>query len=403
MENIQNRHKISVSVYFILTVLLVGGVAFECMLQEDNTVDGSSTIAPMLILLAFAVACPWLFMLRFHSDVSSRRHRRMILMLSVAMLWAILITLLIPAYPMNINGKIIKCVDFFFPILVFSAGYMRTQKQALSWIDDIAFLLVFGLLLVQYYRIYNSADSNGLNIGVSYYLLVMLPLLLLNPHKIIRMMAVIVVAVVLFSSGKRGGMMAFVGALFVYFLLSSAKKGGTLKRIFVLILTSLGLACLFVWIYRYFDSDLLLRFSTMQEDGGSGRLEIWSEIVCFLGKENVGDLLVGNGYLSTLNMNGFGYSAHNDFLEIVSDFGVFGLGFYLICISLLCVITLRMIKEGSEYAAPMASAMIIFLVLSMLSIVVLYSSFTLFFLTFGVMLGNQSRLNHVETSPTTIT
>lgn len=398
-----NNHTSSLSkLYFILTVILLGVVSFECMRSVDNTVEAPSSLEPIVTMLGFLIALPWLFFTRYGSDQQSLIHRRIIILLFIFVIWAIIATFCIPAFPMNFNGKIIKCISLFLPILAFSAGYTHTKNNLLALPEHFSFIIVFLLLVVQYYSIYTSMDSNGHNIGVSYYPLVVLPLLLLNPNKIVRVISILITTAILFSAGKRGGMVAFMLALIVYFFLSSAQNKSTIKRFFVLLFVFAGLAGMFVIIYQQFDTDLLLRFSTAKEDGGSGRLDIWSDIAAYLHKESWTDFLIGNGYLGSMDVNRFGYSAHNDFLEIVCDFGLMGLIPYIACIFTLCASTKYMIASNAQYAAPLAMSVIIFLVLSMVSIVILYSLISLFFLEFGVFLGCQTYCDNTITNQKTI-
>ena len=68
-------------------------------------------------------------------------------------------------------------------------------------------------------------------------------------------------------------------------------------------------------------------------------------------------------------------SAHNDFLEVMYDFGLVGLLFYVLIHLSLIKWTIRLFRNGSPFAFPVLISYVCFFVMSMVSHLILYPTY----------------------------
>lgn len=194
-------------------------------------------------------------------------------------------------------------------------------------------------------------------------------LVLLN-NKAMKVFAVVGMFLAVFFSGKRTGLIAYSIAFICYYLLkghiedkkSFAKR---LKTMFVMIFLIVMFYVITLRIDNLYDLGIYDRLFRLADDGGSGRDDIYSTVwKAFLDAPFINKLF-GHGVYASENITDA--RAHNDFLEVLYDYGIFALscfvGFYLSLLSELK----KMIRKGSKYAPAFASSLIIGIFLSMFS------------------------------------
>ncbi len=209
---------------------------------------------------------------------------------------------------------------------------------------------------------------------VSYYVLYVLPLIMLVCKKKTRVFFILFTLVLLISSVKRGGIVALAGGLVVYgmtyFLASKKIKLTAIIGGLVIVTLLVGL---FFYMGSSDESNLIERFESIEEDGGSGRSVVWYKTAMLLDKSDAGSLIFGHGYNRVALDSQLGLSAHNDFLEVCYDYGIIGLILYLLAFVAFGVKVLRFIWNKSPYAPAMAMFFAIYFMLSMISHIIIYS------------------------------
>ncbi|PFO04952.1 polysaccharide polymerase [Bacillus sp. AFS076308] len=135
---------------------------------------------------------------------------------------------------------------------------------------------------------------------------------------------------------SRGGIMIMVFILLLYLIISNPiKKLKLLAGITVSLCTALFIAI----EYMNFDIFGILqsRVGDLSEDGGSGRLELWSRAWDYF----TSHLVFGIGAFNFSDYNFFQYrdnlEVHNTFLDILSESGLLGMTCFLLFISLVLV------------------------------------------------------------------
>lgn len=90
---------------------------------------------------------------------------------------------------------------------------------------------------------------------------------------------------------------------------------------------SAAFAAGFLFVAQSFQLEILERFLSLSQDGGSGRNEIWASILLHYFDGTTTQRLFGRGFqaVTELKLTGRAILAHNDYLEILYDYGIVGL------------------------------------------------------------------------------
>ena len=146
-------------------------------------------------------------------------------------------------------------------------------------------------------------------------------------------------------------------------------------------------------IFHYFGSyldALSSRMGGIVEDEGSGRIDIYKITLAGISQGNALDLLVGHGCNSILDLNI--PNAHNDLLQMMYEYGIVGVIFYVV----LLVDRFRQIArfrkmENGMYMAYLSSFYIFFFLGIFSNLVPLMSYFVFSTLLWGFLEGNYIR------------
>jgi hypothetical protein len=223
----------------------------------------------------------------------------------------------------------------FFPFYPF---YYFSKKNILNTRMLIVFLLV--MLPIVILRFFNErfiilADTNSEDVvnNVAYVFVALIPYVFLFGNK--RVLPIITLSLLFFFiviGSKRGAMItASLGILsYVYLLYKKIKQKNKIKSLFF-ILTTLIIFTNIINSFLISNKFLVSRFQTIASDGGSGRdvifLDLWE---AWLNSESYFNTFFGFGFASTMSLNRMGLFAHNDWLEMLINFGLFGVILYFL-------------------------------------------------------------------------
>lgn len=240
----------------------------------------------------------------------------------------------------------------------------------------IALLVIYSILFLINYIATISLGITEWHYIESYYLLTLLPLIILLSKKA-RVISIIIVFAGLLLAGKRTGLVVFGASMVVFMIYSGHDFTGKVKSIFYFILISC--ICLLSASYIFPDkmAFAIERFSNIEKDGGSGRDVIYEVLLDKVMESEGIDFIFGHGYNAVVKDNlNRGLSAHNEFLEFGWDYGVLGLSLF----SLFLLQLFRLSKCNSlpeDIRLGLLISAVILLFLSLLSHVVLYSTYVL--------------------------
>lgn len=158
------------------------------------------------------------------------------------------------------------------------------------------------------------------------------------------------------KTGSRGGLLGVMLGLAAYVAIGIKNPKTTL----ILLLFSVVFVFIFLTVIMpMLPEDVAARYtiSAVEEDGGSGRTDIWKFLINYSFQEPV-RLIRGSGIFSTYGiMHSAGFAngvAHNAFIQVLNDEGMLGLLLFIIS-SAVCVI--RNVKRQPLYACAFTAMM----------------------------------------------
>lgn len=138
--------------------------------------------------------------------------------------------------------------------------------------------------------------------------------------------------------------------------------------------------------YSFSDSilkgELSERVNREETDEGRNRLAIYTVTWAMIENSSVDKLFFGHGHYGVRKDSFLEISAHNDFLEVIYDYGLVILVLYLglwVYVIKRCV---RLFRDESPLFLPYAVSLSIFIVMSIVSHLILYASYFLFLVLF---------------------
>lgn len=231
------------------------------------------------------------------------------------------------------KGILISALPFY-PIYYFS------QKEILKSKHLIIFFFV--LLVLSIFKFYYNKEQILLaRIGgnedvvnnAAYMFVNLIPFVfLIKKRKVISFFAMLILVFYVIQGSKRGAILTGgVGVLiFIYFQLRTIDKKNRVKGYFISII-SLVILSYFVYKFYLANEFLLYRMQTMSEGSLSGRDIIYENIFNrWYHSDNLFNIIFGFGFASSLELSGIDTFAHNDWLELLSNFGLLGISIYLL-------------------------------------------------------------------------
>jgi O-antigen ligase len=231
----------------------------------------------------------------------------------------------------RIFGILISSITFY-------PFYYFTQKNVLKSKHLIAFFYIMLPILVGQFYFNRSliltitgSDNMDLVNNRAYSFVFILPFIfLIGRKRILSFITIFVIMFFIIQGAKRGaiitGFACFI--LFAYYQLRSLDEKKRIKGYFF-ILIALFLLSYFVYDL-YVNNEYLVYRMTLISEGGSGRDVIYTNIFnAWWSSDNFLNLLFGFGFSASLELSGTGHFAHNDWLELLSNYGLLGVITYL--------------------------------------------------------------------------
>ena len=389
-----SKHTIS-NWYFIVVLIALAICTYLVMPDMDNTAEAGTGMSFMAIVCLTAVQIPlllYIFYQRYktHPDVY-RLIPRFMLYYIVYFIWMTVVCILTDE-DHNLFGKATMSMTIVvFPCLLI-CSYFRARTDKLNIWFYIAVLFIMLCIIVQYVNLYNIANQltdEANHIGVSYFPLFVLPILLLPSSRIVKYASVAITAVIIISSVKRGGLIAMGASIVVYIFVKQIVSEISKTKKFIII----GAAVILMGGAIYYlgevmeENNVIERIMSIKDDGGIDRDILWKDTYANIQNRDLGFRIVGNGYRSAQIESTFQLPAHNDALEICYDFGIIGLVLYSIAFLSLCIYAIKLIKRKSKYAPHLAMILSYYFIFSMISIVILYFWLALLLFSIGIIAG----------------
>ena len=291
----------------------------------------------------------------------------------LCLLWCIIMPFVI----LYNHGKLVVMFQTILWPLLFEASYLLVKKNRnffISFRNFFVFVAIYGGFYFLQSRsnilMRDSSQSNTI-----YFVFLTLPWLLLVKGKISRLFFLFLFTVSAIWSLKRSVMLSIL-IIWASYVLLLLRDG---RRFFLKILVVVAL--IVGGIYGYFYGDELLsgelseRVNREETDEGRNRLAIWTLTWSMIQNSSTDALVMGHGHFGVRRDSFLEISAHNDFLEVIYDYG---LVIFVLYIGLWVYVVKRCIKlyrDNSELFLPYAVSLSIFLVMSLVSHLILYTSY----------------------------
>lgn len=175
-------------------------------------------------------------------------------------------------------------------------------------------------------KLVSGGDETTVNASIIF--LMLLPMLFCLKKRVVSLVLFCVCLFFLITGAKRGNILAAVIPTILYLWMLFKENKKNVFKISVLII---AVAAIAVWVKDLVLSDdyLLRRYEQTLEGNTSGRDIIYSTMWnMWSGTDNIVNLLFGYGYNGTFLYSPMQKFAHNDWLEILVDFGLLGALFY---------------------------------------------------------------------------
>lgn len=241
----------------------------------------------------------------------------------------------------------------FFPIYYLaSKGYIDREKIIYM------FFLIFPIFVALFYSYeknivdsYDIKEENVVN-NIGYYFLSIMPYTFLIKRKYLSISTFFLLFYFIILSSKRGALILAVLALIV-FLVYQFKNIERKKIIQSIIVSIVGLILfLKISFNQFIQNEYLISRLQRTDDGGSGRDVIYTNLwLSWYNSDNLINYLFGFGFLSSTKFSGNGDLAHNDWLELLINFGILGVVIYLMFfISIFKAILVKKLLMPYKYA-----------------------------------------------------
>ena len=208
-----------------------------------------------------------------------------------------------------------------------------------------------------------------------YFVYLTLPWLLFGSKKTPSIILMMIFTFLAMLSLKRSMLLSTVLVWAFYFLYGMENRR---NRIFT-ILFSLAIVVGIYMLYDRVDDRLggLLTERVNKEETNTGRSReaIWEITASMIQNSSIDKLIVGHGHFGVRRDSFLGISAHNDFLEVIYDYGIIIFILYLCLWWYVIRQAYRLYRKKSTVFIPYATSLSVFIVMSLVSHLILYATY----------------------------
>lgn len=257
------------------------------------------------------------------------------------------------------NWQIFSLIGCFF-MFIFSAldNYSSSEigilKKSTILSGVIAIITVFMNYNVNsgnrfVLEIGRSMDPNYFSSGFILITAVVIDEIYHKRNRLINIVLLILIFVVIGLTGSRSGLLANIAVIIAYLLLSGK---GFIKKASKFILIVLIVGFIIFLFQNFIPIFILNRFSIIEvvNSGGTGRVDIWSNMLKYYSSLSLFSLLFGTGFSTFLKVavNAYGgdHIAHNIYIQSLLEGGIIGFG---ITLTTIIIGIKNSLKSGNTY------------------------------------------------------
>ena len=210
-------------------------------------------------------------------------------------------------------------------------------------------LIVPFAIIVKNYIDISAIEELDISADISFSIVVFLPFIFLCKSHILNILFISVSGYSVLLTAKRSVIMALVLASLIYFYNRYMKGVNNMYqrvRNVLLIIFMIYAINLFFQTHEEESTYMLERFENLSEDGGSGRDKIYAQLVQGLKESYFEEKWFGHGHFAVESW--LGHPAHNDYIEIMYDYGIVPLLLYIALIMSILAYAVKYGKESSD-------------------------------------------------------
>lgn len=270
----------------------------------------------------------------------------------------------------NYFRAIMYCSWWYVALLI---SYLLLDPDDMDKV--FTFLYCIGIIACSFYLFQRlSLKSTAQLVNSVYYAVLALPIVFFPSKRKRGILEILFISIVLITtiiSQKRTAMIIVFAIILLYYshYKDNNQKGRTgliNKTLLVLVFVALiGITASFY--LKENGTSAFMRILEMDISDNS-RVEIYTKVLEGYRNNGFFEHIFGKGY-NAVSFD-FGYSAHNDFIEILYDFGLLGLIFYILAFLNLFKVTVGMIRNRHPFKNVLISSLIIWALMSFASHIV---------------------------------
>lgn len=357
--------------YLLFSIFLVALFYLEKIQMFSNEIVDTSGDIRLPVLSIFLICCLSIHTIRDGSASKNIVIKHLLLFFLLIYSISFFVSLFVP-----FRAGLLTYLLIILPILsCYYIYYITIHIDNLNFVLW-GFIVIFIALASFYVMNYRSNILYDITVqsNAVYSAFYFFPFILCIKKKWIKIVGVLITMLIVFYSLKRGGLIALMAGLFIYLIINriilKKKKLKGIISFFIII----GAVSFILIRYNTLADDMIFgRMSEISETEGSGRGNIWRSKIQLISDSSPSGFILGHGWCSTeIDDPRDSRSAHNDFLEVLYDFGVVALILYLLLYYSLFKYCVELTSKRSNYAAPFGASIGVFLVNSLVSHFVIY-------------------------------
>lgn len=301
--------------------------------ESQGIVYGSGTIISQSILFLILAICSIYFLKTF----LLRKRKEPFVLAWTALLLLNVVGFIFTGRISNVNQfimmkEILVCMLTFYPFYYFSIKGQLDRNDLL-----VFFIIMLVVQILQFFINRNAILSAGMpsaeNVvnNIAYRFVALFPFVFLFQRK--KLLSIIMTVIILYfviSGAKRGAFLVSMIILicFIFYQIKANNKNNSIGTFAGN--TALIVIILIVLNRLYLQNQYLnSRLAAIFQGDSSGRAIIYSNILNNWIKSDAFHKIFGHGFAASIIMSGTGSYAHNDWLELLSNFGIVGIIVYI--------------------------------------------------------------------------
>lgn len=271
------------------------------------------------------------------------------------------------------NAPVTDTIQTILWPFIFETTYLCCRFNVKRW-AFMKYIYVIVAVIGASYFLTTRVDADR-QTNTIYFFALTVPFLLYNTGKRNMVVIIMLFSVMALLSMKRSMMLTMI-LIWTFYLINGMRSRK--KKIYAIVLSLVLLGGIY-FAYDKVDEvtgGLLTQRVTKEETAeGLGREAIWGLTVDMIQKSSPEKLITGHGHYGVKKNSILDISAHNDFLEVIYDYGLIIFFLYLCLWGYVIRRFYYLYKNQSDLYVPYAASLSIFLIMSLVSHLILYTSY----------------------------